>query len=343
MIQTSKDKAVEGKWPMVQGSGDETSMHVKPLEGKTVTAMRTSEGNALKTAQSSADKCSMLVKELEDTTSVMQASGGNAPMVMSINEDKEQQTMKSSSNAYDCKIDIKSKANMSQCNATSSHYCQTGLTKFQDAGAVNTACCGLKTVTPPPQVFDNIAAGFCGLNGDQYPLPRALICQTTSDGSSELKNEWLPAEPLGASDSLQLPQEKRPSHTGCTTDPHSCTAEPDVYTFAKLPELKQTSPTEKLEVIIAHYNEDLHWLHPFLKHPDVKVTIYSKGGKNLAPEFHTHTTYLDNIGHEGHTYLYHIVTRYDSLSKIILFCQVGFPGCGIQCPNNYECLRSVSG
>lgn len=98
----------------------------------------------------------------------------------------------------------------------------------------------------------------------------------------------------------------------------------DDLAFAKPPRCGESLSIEKLEVIVAHNDEDLHWIHPFLKHPDVKVTIYSKGGRNLAPGLHTYTTYLDNIGQESHTYLYHIVTRYDSLSETSLFCHVSY-------------------
>lgn len=98
----------------------------------------------------------------------------------------------------------------------------------------------------------------------------------------------------------------------------------DDVTSTKLPDCGQSLSIEKLEVIVAHNDEDLHWIHPFLKHPEVKVTIYSKGGRNLAPGLHTYTTYLDNIGQESHTYLYHIVTRYNSLSETTLFCHVRY-------------------
>ncbi|MCJ1421025.1 hypothetical protein MMC32_007387 [Xylographa parallela] len=70
-----------------------------------------------------------------------------------------------------------------------------------------------------------------------------------------------------------------------------------------------------LEIVIAHYNEDLSWLGE-----DAKTsTIYSKGGEKAAPPL-PHIA-LPNIGREGHTFLYHIIERYDSLADVTLFLQ----------------------
>ena len=71
-----------------------------------------------------------------------------------------------------------------------------------------------------------------------------------------------------------------------------------------------------LELVVAHYTEDLNWLR---KRPaNLTVTIYDKGpdasgGEESAP--------LLNIGREAHTYLYHVVSRYDSLAEWTVFCQ----------------------
>ncbi|MCJ1288617.1 hypothetical protein MMC34_000145 [Xylographa carneopallida] len=70
-----------------------------------------------------------------------------------------------------------------------------------------------------------------------------------------------------------------------------------------------------LEIVIAHYNEDLSWLGE-----DVKTcTIYSKGGAKAAPQ-HPHIA-IPNIGREGHTFLHHIIERYDTLADVTLFLQ----------------------
>lgn len=74
-------------------------------------------------------------------------------------------------------------------------------------------------------------------------------------------------------------------------------------------------PQSDLEIVVAHYNEDLSWLDD-----DVKAcTIYSKGGEKNAPSS-PHIT-LPNIGREGHTFLHHIIDRYDSLADVTLFLQ----------------------
>lgn len=70
-----------------------------------------------------------------------------------------------------------------------------------------------------------------------------------------------------------------------------------------------------LDIVVAHYNEDLSWLEDYLD----SCTVYSKGGETHAPSF-PHRK-LPNIGREGHTYLHHIVECYDSLAEVTLFIQ----------------------
>jgi len=70
-----------------------------------------------------------------------------------------------------------------------------------------------------------------------------------------------------------------------------------------------------LEIVIAHYNEDLSWIEDDL---DI-TTIYSKGGEDNAPPY-PHIK-LPNIGREGQTYLHHIFERYDTLADVTLFLQ----------------------
>lgn len=68
-----------------------------------------------------------------------------------------------------------------------------------------------------------------------------------------------------------------------------------------------------VEIIIARYNEDVEWACAY---EDI-VTIYNKGahipGKNVKG--------IANVGREGHTYLNHITTEYDSLSNYNIFVQ----------------------
>lgn len=71
-----------------------------------------------------------------------------------------------------------------------------------------------------------------------------------------------------------------------------------------------------LELVVARYTEDLSWLR---KRPtNLIVTVYDKsphasGGGQSIP--------LLNVGREAHTYLHHIVSRYDSLAEWTIFCQ----------------------
>ncbi|OCT45077.1 hypothetical protein CLCR_06186 [Cladophialophora carrionii] len=72
----------------------------------------------------------------------------------------------------------------------------------------------------------------------------------------------------------------------------------------------------KVEFVVAHHNEDLSWLS------DVEelTSVYSKGSRKI-PIFPRRQTVLPNIGREGHTYLHHLITQYDNLADIVVFCQ----------------------
>jgi hypothetical protein len=61
------------------------------------------------------------------------------------------------------------------------------------------------------------------------------------------------------------------------------------------------------ELIIAHHTEDLAWLKRVPK--AITVTVYHKPGD------------LPNVGREAHTYLHHLVERYDTLADVTVFCQ----------------------
>lgn len=68
-----------------------------------------------------------------------------------------------------------------------------------------------------------------------------------------------------------------------------------------------------LELVVARHREDLRWLRRVPA--DFRVTVYDKGGdlEDAIP--------LENVGYEAHTYLHHIVTRYDSLAAVTVFVQ----------------------
>lgn len=64
-----------------------------------------------------------------------------------------------------------------------------------------------------------------------------------------------------------------------------------------------------MEVVVARYKEDIEWTRKI----PYKVTVYTKNDRLLP-----------NIGREPHTYLYHIITRWDSLADYTAFVQ-GYP------------------
>ncbi len=83
------------------------------------------------------------------------------------------------------------------------------------------------------------------------------------------------------------------------------------------PRVTDPKPQPTVQLVIAHYNENLDWLVPFAE----ESIIYTKGpGKATAP-FAGRTVPLPNIGREGHTYLHHIITAYDDLAEVSVFLQ----------------------
>lgn len=77
---------------------------------------------------------------------------------------------------------------------------------------------------------------------------------------------------------------------------------------------------DHITLIISRYNENLDWLNdePFNKY---QYIVYNKGSnefylktKNFKKEIK-----MENVGREGHTYLYYIIQNYDNLSNINVF------------------------
>lgn len=81
-----------------------------------------------------------------------------------------------------------------------------------------------------------------------------------------------------------------------------------------------------VELVIARYNEDLKWLDPL----HTPAMVYNKGRPYTGQERQAlppdcAVALLPNVGREAHTYLTHIVHRYDSLADWTVFVQ-GDPG-----------------
>ena len=76
--------------------------------------------------------------------------------------------------------------------------------------------------------------------------------------------------------------------------------------------------TESVELVVARYREDIAWVRNV---PGcVRVSVYDKGGGAGMPEGAVGIP-LPNVGREAHTYLWHIVERYESLAPVTVFCQ----------------------
>jgi hypothetical protein len=71
----------------------------------------------------------------------------------------------------------------------------------------------------------------------------------------------------------------------------------------------------QLELVVARYQEDLAWLKRVPR--DFRVTIYDKN----EGEHWEGSIPLPNLGREAHTYLHHIIKRYESLADLTVFCQ----------------------
>jgi hypothetical protein len=77
-----------------------------------------------------------------------------------------------------------------------------------------------------------------------------------------------------------------------------------------------------IEIIVSRYNEDLEWMmeEPFCY---FKYTVYNKGDNEEFNKSRVNKIInLPNVGFCDHTYLYHIVNNYNTLSNITVF----FPG-----------------
>ena len=96
------------------------------------------------------------------------------------------------------------------------------------------------------------------------------------------------------------------------------------------PSLLQQFHTDKPDLVIAYYNEDLSWvsnLAPLVGH----ITIYNKDStktwpKNLEtlPQEKLSLHYLPNVGRDNHSFLTHIIQNYDHMPARTVFT-VGNP------------------
>ena len=80
------------------------------------------------------------------------------------------------------------------------------------------------------------------------------------------------------------------------------------------------------DLIVARYNENLEWLNLFLDYDT--VYIYDKSSdenkeclKNIANTSNIVYKKLNNVGREGHTYLWHIMNHREELADFNIFTQ----------------------
>lgn len=71
-----------------------------------------------------------------------------------------------------------------------------------------------------------------------------------------------------------------------------------------------------IELVVAHYTENLNWLRNLPT--GLQKTIYDKSPEGLTE---WEAIPLPNVGREAHTYLHHLVSRYDTLAEWTIFCQ----------------------
>ena len=85
-----------------------------------------------------------------------------------------------------------------------------------------------------------------------------------------------------------------------------------------------STQSASIELVVSRFQEDLRWLKRVPA--TIGIRIYNKGAADPLPTTlkdrkNVSLIPLPNVGLEAHTYLTHLVTRYDSLAPVTLFCQ----------------------
>jgi hypothetical protein len=78
-----------------------------------------------------------------------------------------------------------------------------------------------------------------------------------------------------------------------------------------------------MNIVVACYRENLNWLSGF---EDCRIHVYDKSPSSARASQQclpssAEVTHLPNVGREAHTYLTHIINRYDSLADVTVFLQ----------------------
>lgn len=73
-----------------------------------------------------------------------------------------------------------------------------------------------------------------------------------------------------------------------------------------------------MDFVVARHREDIGWTSDL---PPGRVWVYTKGGEPGPLNDAVVVESLPNVGREAHTYLHHIVARYDALAPVTVFLQ----------------------
>jgi hypothetical protein len=78
---------------------------------------------------------------------------------------------------------------------------------------------------------------------------------------------------------------------------------------------------KKFHLVISRYNEDVSWIDEVVNE-NIEIFVYNKGGdiNQIFPD-NVNIINLDNTGRESHTYLHHIIEKYEFLPERIIFSQ----------------------
>lgn len=99
--------------------------------------------------------------------------------------------------------------------------------------------------------------------------------------------------------------------------------------------------SEYVQIVISRYNEKLEWLneYPF---NEFSYIVYNKGSNNnFVTTNVTNIIELPNVGRCDHTYIYHIVTKFDSLAPITVFLPGSIDGMELKKNKAIKILENI--
>lgn len=94
----------------------------------------------------------------------------------------------------------------------------------------------------------------------------------------------------------------------------------------------------RIDLVIARYQENIEWADQM---DSYNVVLYNKSGESvgergIAGQYQE--IFLPNVGREAHTYLYHLIHKYEDLAEITVFMQGHpFP----HAPNIFQDLHTL--